>query len=191
MQASNSFPYAVSLQMEGPGANALNAQGRANGGRVAVSMSPGELVRCNQSLYTPDPLIHGSHFRDYAHCTKESVLRDIVKFNDKPFCYVPKNHEVVNIINKNSGRLNLVLSDSDLVEGSAYYRVDTGIVDRVVEELHSNVLSKMPFVDLSRLRVNLHRTDNKAWTAMAGSKIEGMQEKVQAAHMAKPNHVRF
>jgi hypothetical protein len=86
---------------------------------------------------------------------------------------------VVGIINKNSSRLNLVLSDTDLVEGGLYYRVDTDIVDRVVEELHSNVLSKMPFVDLSRLKVNLQRTDNKSWVQTAGSKIDGM----------KPNHV--
>jgi len=98
---------------------------------------------------------------------------------------------VVGIINKNSSRLNLVLSDTDLVEGGLYYRVDTDIVDRVVEELHSNVLSKMPFVDLSRLKVNLQRTDNKSWVQTAGSKIDGMKEQVQQAHLAKPNHVRF
>jgi len=68
VQTSNSFPYAVSLQLEGPGAAPLNTQGRASGTRVAVTMSPGEIVRCNQQLYQPDPVIRGAHFRDYAHC---------------------------------------------------------------------------------------------------------------------------
>ena len=49
---------------------------------------------------------------------------------------MPKNHEVVRIINKNSSRLNLVLSEADLMEGGTYYRIDRDIIDRVVDELH-------------------------------------------------------
>jgi hypothetical protein len=62
-------------------------------------------------------------------------MTQIIPFPDRPFVYVPKNHEVIRIINKNSSRLNLVLSDADLMEGGVYYRVDRTIVDRVVDEV--------------------------------------------------------
>ena len=79
-------------------------------------------------------------------------MKHIVQFPDKPFCYVPRDHEgfllvcafvhrirpkgvvcvaVVRIINKNSARLNLVLSDTDLMEGGVYYRIDSEIISRV------------------------------------------------------------
>lgn len=56
----------------------------------------------------------------------------------------------------------------------AYYRVDREIIDRVVDELQNNVLSKMPFVDLSKMKVNLIRADGNKFCAIAGSKLEGV-----------------
>ena len=47
-------------------------------------------MRCNQVLYSPDATVRSSHFKDYAHCTKESIMNDIVPFANKPWSYVPK-----------------------------------------------------------------------------------------------------
>ena len=168
-------------------------------------MSPGENMRCNQVLYSPDATVRSSHFKDYAHCTKESIMSDIVPFANKPWSYVPKvcqqylsrgvgvdaffqDHPVIKIINKNASRLNLVLSDSDLQEGGAYYRVDREIIDRVVDELHQNVLSKMPFVNLKQLKVNLVRADGSKFCNLAGSKLDGLPEKQAQALLNKQNH---
>ena len=83
MQTSNSFPYAVALQFRGEGTDNLNTlggcapvhsafvgdtvAGRRSGNRVAITMSPGENMRCNQVLYSPDASVRSSHFKDYAH----------------------------------------------------------------------------------------------------------------------------
>ena len=111
LQTSNSFPYAVALAFKGTGADALNTCGRAVGERVAVTVAPGESVRCSQSLYAPDSSIRSSHFKDYAHCkrfalgsrkecslllcagTRESIMSDIVPFSGKPWCYVPSTSQ--------------------------------------------------------------------------------------------------
>lgn len=37
-----------------------------------------------------------------------------------------------------------------------------------------SVLSKMPFVDLSKMKVNLIRADGNKFCAIAGSKLEGV-----------------
>ena len=74
MTLRSSFPYAVALAFKGPGAEALNTCGRAVGDRVAVTVAPGESVRCNQSLYTPDSSIRSSHFKDYAHCKRVALV---------------------------------------------------------------------------------------------------------------------
>jgi len=42
--------------------------------RVAITMSPGENMRCNQTLYQPDASVRSSHFKDYAHCTKVFIF---------------------------------------------------------------------------------------------------------------------
>jgi len=188
LQTSNSFPYAVALQFKGEGTDNLNTLGRRSGNRVAITMSPGENMRCNQVLYSPDATVRSSHFKDYAHCTKESIMSDIVPFAGKPWSYVPKDHPVIKIINKNASRLNLVLSDSDLQEGGAYYRVDREIIERVVEELHQNVLSKMPFVNLKQMKVNLVRADGSKFSSLAGSKLDGLPEKQAQAYLSKQNH---
>lgn len=115
-------------------------------------------------------------------------MSDIVPFAGKPWSYVPKDHPVIKIINKNASRLNLVLSDSDLQEGGAYYRVDREIIERVVEELHQNVLSKMPFVNLKQMKVNLVRADGSKFSSLAGSKLDGLPEKQAQAYLSKQNH---
>ena len=50
LQTSNSFPYAVALQFKGDGTDNLNTLGRRSGNRVAITMSPGENMRCNQVI---------------------------------------------------------------------------------------------------------------------------------------------
>jgi hypothetical protein len=189
LQTSNSFPYSVALQFSGPGTQSLNTLGRRTGQRVAITMPPGDSSRCNQTLFSPPSSVQSSHFKDYAHCTKETIMSDIVPFAGKPWAYVPVNHPVIKIINKNAARLNLVLSESDLQEGGAYYRVDREIIDRVVDELQNNVLSKMPFVDLSKMKVNLIRADGNKFCAISGSKLEGLPEPQQNAYLHKQNHV--
>jgi len=49
----------------------------------------------------------------------------------------------------------------------------------VVDELQNNVLSKMPFVDLSKMKVNLIRADGNKFCAIAGSKLEGVSTQIR------------
>ena len=84
LQTSNSFPYAVALQFKGEGTDNLNTlgtcvavytvfvgdivAGRRSGNRVAITMSPGENMRCNQVLYSPDATVRSSHFKYVSQC---------------------------------------------------------------------------------------------------------------------------
>lgn len=70
----------VALQFSGPGTQSLNTLGRRTGQRVAITMPPGDSSRCNQTLFSPPSSVQSSHFKDYAHVTKESVMSDIVPF---------------------------------------------------------------------------------------------------------------
>lgn len=54
-----------------------------------------------------------------------------------------------------------------------------------MDELHQNVLSKMPFVNLKDLRVNLVRADGSKFCSIAGSKLDGLPEKQQQALLSK------
>jgi hypothetical protein len=65
LSVNNSFPFSSSISFKGPGAETLNTCGRANGQKVAVTMAPGESMRCSQQIYKPDSMIRGSHFKDY------------------------------------------------------------------------------------------------------------------------------
>ena len=196
LNATNTFPYTVGLAFTG-GATSLNTLTDRSGVKVAVALPPGENARCEQSLYRPDPVVKGAHFRNYAHCTKEGLMevvystpprrhaatltittQDIVTFKSKPYVYVPKTHPVIRIILKNQRRLNLNLTEADLKENS-FYRIDGDVVNRIVDELHQSVLSRMPFFNLNSIEANLKRMDNRRFNDPAGSKVDGSPNPVQ------------
>ena len=54
--------------------------------------------------------------------------------------------------------------------------------------MEQNVLSKMPFINLGGLTVNLQRADGQNWMALKGSKVDGMKEATQQAVLSKQNH---
>ena len=57
-----------------------------------------------------------------------------------------------------------------------------------MDELHQNVLSKMPFVNLKQMKVNLVRADGSKFCNLAGSKLDGLPEKQAQALLGKQNH---
>ena len=88
--------------------------------------------------------------QQYGGYTEAKLHEGITRFSGKDYCYVPQDHVVVSIIKNNWEQLGINLQDETMREGE-FMKINTSVVDNCIKQLHDNVISQIPYTNLSDL----------------------------------------
>ena len=117
-----------------------------------VTILPREQTRGSQVLYSPENIANSRFIKMYGGYSANNLRDGIVKFSGKNYVYVPHNHVIMQVISSNWDALG-VSADLETRRENEYYKLDAGIVDDVVSQLRTEVLSQMPFSDFNKLQL--------------------------------------
>jgi len=138
----------------------VNMTGEKNKYVQLASIMPFEQARHNNiQLYGPEnnDLVQ-RHIADYGNIsTKDELMKGIVEVTPE-FYYVPSDSVVTRVISRNWDRFGFHPEQENLLEGS-FYRVSKKIVDKVTDQLLTNVVNRLPFTSLSDLKVHLQSSN--------------------------------
>ncbi len=138
----------------------VNMTGERNKFVQLASIMPYEQARhANLELYGPEnnDLVQ-RHIADYGNIsTKAELMKGIVEVTPE-FYYVPSDSVVTRVISRNWDRFGFHPEQEKLLEGS-FYRVSKKIVDKVTDQLLTNVVNRLPFTGVSNLKVHLQSSN--------------------------------
>ena len=127
-----------------------------------VNFLPSEYNRTNVTHYSPASAVEDRLVQKYGHLTSMKSLWDnIVPFPGEDYFYVGKDHVVLNIIEKNWEQLGISVPTEKLRE-EKWVKVASSVVNRVIDELNSSVLSQIPFSNLNDLEFHFQGCPNVA-----------------------------
>lgn len=115
-----------------------------------ASIMPHEKQRMTEVVYHPEGLMNSRWIQQYGGYTLDKLHEGITRFSGKDYCYVPQGHVVVSIIKNNWEQLGINLQDETMREGE-FVKINTTVVDNCIKQLHDNVISQIPYTNLSDL----------------------------------------
>ncbi len=124
-----------------------------NGMQPLCNILPLEYNRQELTHYSPESHLEDRLVQKYGHFAGDKDLWDgIVAFPKEPYYYVDRDHVALNIIAKNWEQLGINLP-SERFRDERWVKVASSVVDKVIGELQSSVIDKMPFTNLSKLKI--------------------------------------
>ena len=127
-----------------------------------VNFLPSEYNRNTVQHYSPASAVEDRLVKKYGHLTSMKSLWDnIIPFPGEEYFYVGKDHVVLNIIEKNWEQLGISVPNEKLRE-EKWVKVASSVVNRVIDELNSSVLSQIPFSNLQDMELHFQGCPNVA-----------------------------
>jgi hypothetical protein len=122
-----------------------------HGYRNLLNVMPYEKSRTELSVYHPEDLVDNRMVKQYSSCSSENLYDGVVAFPGEQYYLVENTHVVLDVIRSNWQQLGINLDDEHKFNGK-YVQVPAHIFDRVIGDLQSQVLSRMPFTNLNDVR---------------------------------------
>lgn len=118
-----------------------------------VTVLPREHTRSRQIVYKPTNVMNNRFIEQYGGYSANSLHNGIIPFDGENYYYVPHDHVVMNVIRNNWESLG-INADLETKRENKYLKIDSGIVNDVIAQLKSQVLSQMPFTNFKELQLN-------------------------------------
>jgi len=121
------------------------------------SLLPNEQARHQPaaSLYTPThSTLTSRHMVDYNGISNEEQLWEGIVPVTKDLYYVPQESVVCKVVSKNWDRFGFHPDQEQLVE-DGFYRISKPIVNSVISQLWTHVISKLPYTTVSNMKLHL------------------------------------
>lgn len=116
-----------------------------------TTVLPHERQRPNEVMYHPDMgKMKSSQIAKYGHLTMDSLWDNIVAFPNEPYYFVDKDHVVCRIVSANWDRLGIE-PEHEAVQEGRWVKLSSEVVNQCIDQLQSNVISKMPLTSFSNL----------------------------------------
>jgi len=125
------------------------------GYRNLLSVMPFEKSRSELSVYQPNEIATDRYIQQYGNLSSESLYKDVVSFPGEQYYLVSQDHAVLNVIRQNWEALGINV-DAEARFGGKYVQIPTKVFDRVVSDLKSQVLTRMPFTNLNDVRAKFY-----------------------------------
>jgi len=123
----------------------------ANGYRNLLAVMPYEKSRSELSVYEPNEIASDRYIQQYGNCSTENLYDGVIAFPDEQYYLVSQDHVVLNVIRQNWEQLGINV-DSEARFNGKYVQVPAHVFDRVITDLQSHVLARMPFTNLNDVR---------------------------------------
>jgi len=123
----------------------------ANGYRNLLAVMPYEKSRSELNVYEPNEIASDRYIQQYGNCSTENLYDGVVAFPGEQYYLVSQDHVVLNVIRQNWEQLGINV-DSEARFNGKYVQVPAHVFDRVINDLQSHVLARMPFTNLNDVR---------------------------------------
>jgi hypothetical protein len=134
---------------------AMATSGDDEGYRNLLAVMPYEKSRSELSVYEPNEIATDRYIQQYGDCSSETLHDGVVAFPGEQYYLVSQDHVVLNVIRQNWEQLGINV-DSEARFNGKYVQVPAHVFDRVVNDLKSQVLGRMPFTNLNDVRAKFH-----------------------------------
>jgi hypothetical protein len=122
-----------------------------NGYRNLLAVMPYEKSRAELNVYEPNEIASDRYIQQYGNCSTENLYDGVVAFPGEQYYLVSQDHVVLNVIRQNWEQLGINV-DSEARFNGKYVQVPAHVFDRVINDLQSHVLARMPFTNLNDVR---------------------------------------
>jgi len=122
-----------------------------NGYRNLLAVMPYEKSRAELSVYEPNEIASDRYIEQYGNCSTENLYDGVVAFPGEQYYLVSQDHVVLNVIRQNWEQLGINVDNEARFNGK-YVQVPAHVFDRVINDLQSHVLARMPFTNLNDVR---------------------------------------
>jgi hypothetical protein len=143
------------------------------GYRNLLAVMPYEKSRAELNVYQPNEIANDRYIQQYGNLSSESLYKDVVSFPGEQYYLVSQDHAVLNVIRQNWEQLGINV-DSEARFGGKYVQIPTKVFDRVVSDLKSQVLTRMPFTDLNDVRAKFYSKPTSHYAAEHVDGPDGM-----------------
>lgn len=133
----------------------MATSGDDEGYRNLLAVMPYEKSRSELSVYEPNEIATDRYIQQYGECSAETLHDGVVAFPGEQYYLVSQDHVVLNVIRQNWEALGINV-DSEARFNGKYVQVPAHVFDRVVSDLKSQVLGRMPFTNLNDVRAKFH-----------------------------------
>lgn len=134
-----------------------------------LAMMPWETSRAKTLLYSPQQIANENLVERYGSVDADKLHEGIVPFPGHDYYYLDKDHVVADVISRNWDKLGLDPSSERAREGK-WLKVQRSVVDVCLDQLKSNVLTKLPKTDLQNgLAVHFAADKNASNELVAGA----------------------
>lgn len=128
-----------------------------------LSIFPYERSRLTSNVYNPTGVKDNRFIETYGGYNGKDLWNGIVAFPTENYYYVGKDHVVMQVISQNWDSLGINPAEEVLHENK-YYKLSSALVDHVVTKLQNDVLSTIPFTDMTQLKVKFSSQKKSLWT---------------------------
>jgi hypothetical protein len=122
-----------------------------HGYRNLLAVMPYEKSRTALNVYHPEDIVSDRYIQQYGNCSTENLYDGVVAFPGEQYYLVSQNHVVLSVIKQNWEQLGINIDDEHKFNGK-YVQVPAHVFDRVINDLQSHVLARMPFTNLNDVR---------------------------------------
>jgi len=134
-----------------------------------LAMMPWETSRAKTLLYSPQQIANENLVERYGSVDADKLHEGIVPFPGHDYYYLDKDHVVADVISRNWDKLGLDPNSERAREGK-WLKVQRSVVDVCLDQLKSNVLTKLPKTDLQNgLAVHFAADKNASDELVAGA----------------------
>ena len=123
----------------------------ANGYRNLLAVMPYEKSRSELTVYEPNEIASDRYIQQYGNYSSENLYDGVVAFPGEQYYLVSQDHVVLNVIRQNWEQLGINVDNEARFNGK-YVQVPAHVFDRVINDLQSHVLARMPFTNLNDVR---------------------------------------
>lgn len=145
----------------------------ANGYRNLLAVMPYEKSRSELNVYEPNEIASDRYIQQYGNCSTENLYDGVVAFPGEQYYLVSQDHVVLNVIRQNWEQLGINV-DSEARFNGKYVQVPAHVFDRVINDLQSHVLARMPFTNLNDVRAKFTSKPTKHYVDSHPDGPEGM-----------------
>lgn len=139
------------LHTPSPSDFGVKTTGGNKGFKNLLNLLPYEKSRAELAVYKPEDVANDRYIQQYGSYNNENLWDGVVAFPGEKYYLVHQGHVVLNVIKNNWEQLGINVDDEHRFNGK-YVQVPAHVFDRVIKDLEAQVLSRMPFTDLSNIR---------------------------------------
>jgi len=169
--------YKGSSSEWGPGSTSTH-----NGFTNLHAIMPYERSRDTVKLYDPQNVQNNRFIQTYGGYHGKNLWNNIIPFPKQNYYYVDKDHVVMQVVAQNWDTLGINPGE-ELLHENRYVKVAGPVVDSVIKQLETTILTQMPFTNLSAASFKFSTKPLREWKNASADKTYKVMCELKVSYM--------